>query len=388
MVSFESIEGGGFADNKRKSKAIFAHGMTEAMEQPWFVFCKESEETTSRVDQLRSNISETSSFESSYGFQQEVEGLLFQCPTQSQWQGTGDTSLYLPKESESGSHEDMLRDQEGSEFWHNSDYQVGFESYCSQNETPEKNGSLERSLGVNTQNDSKSRQLSSPRASFSEDSRETHVTPFVYEDISSSAKYVHKTPKDELDILLDRDENSLSWSGSLSDLLGVERYSSCSHSSDIYYAEKPSLLSNREIVQPPTSHSKEYSREEQYSQNGLQWMGTEMEKPCSDSYQRNCTLDLAKRKRRSKATPKDLLEQDASVLYTPSNWSQSDMTIHRRMALARYYSKKQRRNYGRKVRYECRKRLAFYRPRLSGRFVKVPCNSSEFDGASQKAGIS
>ncbi|KAA8540033.1 hypothetical protein F0562_026725 [Nyssa sinensis] len=71
---------------------------------------------------------------------------------------------------------------------------------------------------------------------------------------------------------------------------------------------------------------------------------------------------------------KTLGNGNASLIYSPFGQPQTisnRTTEDRRLLLTRYRNKKTKRNFGRKIKYACRKALADSQPRIRGRFAKT-----------------
>ncbi|KAI7748587.1 hypothetical protein M8C21_012949 [Ambrosia artemisiifolia] len=81
-------------------------------------------------------------------------------------------------------------------------------------------------------------------------------------------------------------------------------------------------------------------------------------------------IDFGMRRAFSEGDIKTLSDANTSVNYYPLRQPQV-MTEDRMQKLSRYRNKKTKRNFGRKIKYACRKALADSQPRIRGRFAKT-----------------
>ncbi|GJQ09263.1 hypothetical protein GpartN1_g1054.t1 [Galdieria partita] len=322
-------------------------------------------------DQVGGSCSDTNSCESSYSFHEEVQGLLFQSPLLSKWLGRTETVQANCTENESVSESNTQGEQVYLDFCCIPGYQSYVEPY-SQEEGLQRNFFMEKNLEYSVPNNLEMNRQDYPWEGRYEERVESRWGPCTYDDMNMSSFYGYVQEKNQVASLLDKDRISMYHSNILSNPFSMEGYSNFSQSNDNFdYTEKYSRKTCKDSINEIRWYDEYSRRRDNLTKGRLQSTDT------------ICPLDSisssgSRRKRRkSKASPKDLLENDASVLYKPAEWSQYELSSYRMAALARYYDKKHRRNYGKKVRYECRKRLAVYRPRLLGRFIKTPCNTSK-----------
>ncbi|CAL5405333.1 unnamed protein product [Camellia sinensis] len=85
-------------------------------------------------------------------------------------------------------------------------------------------------------------------------------------------------------------------------------------------------------------------------------------------------MDLGMRRAFSDSDIKTLGNGNVSLIHSPLGLPQfinNCTTEDRRQKLSRYRNKKTKRNFGRKIKYACRKALADNQPRIRGRFAKT-----------------
>lgn len=318
-------------------------------------FYKEQIGDYSIEDQLLNSCFETSGCKPLYSFQQEeVECLLYQSPLLSNWSDRNESGRFVCRENNMVDT-DIATEREELEYWPTPASQTDFESYVQEEDITEScsfgNPFVEDSPYCTT-----ARAQCYQLEDWSEESKESNLTGSLDCDGNRSPirSYLQKDGK--LSLLLNSSRNS-SHSNSLFENKSMEEYS---QSSDNNYVKSESLETDKDFVK--------YGPWIRY-----------LDSP--QYHDVTSSMHMTKRKRRSKVPPKDLLEQDASVLYGPTRErTRDDMKSYRMAALGRYYYKKSRRNYAKRVRYECRKRLAVYRPRLFGRFIKTSCPTPQCNG--------
>ncbi|GJD12930.1 hypothetical protein Gasu2_69920 [Galdieria sulphuraria] len=224
--------------------------------------------------------------------------------------------------------------------------QSGFDSY-SQEEDFSKSFSVENHVVCPDLNNVEMKRQCYPMEDYDEESVEINLGSSTYNgtDISSIYKYMQQ--RDEASLLLTRDRNSMYPSNFLSYSFATEGHSNRSQSScNKDNVEKNSFKTCKEIVKEvPWTQCDEYLQE-CHDLMKANLMQSHLQLP-----KVSCPLNATRRRKRrkSKASPKDLLEQDASVLYKPTDWSQYELSSYRMAALARYYYKKHRRNYANKI---------------------------------------
>ncbi|KAI9097856.1 hypothetical protein K1719_025627 [Acacia pycnantha] len=117
--------------------------------------------------------------------------------------------------------------------------------------------------------------------------------------------------------------------------------------------------------------------------SSMEWMqGTAMKPAFINFPGINFCADYGMRRAFSEGDIKALGSGNMHVIQSPSErpFPISNCTSEeRREKLSRYRSKKTRRNFGRKIKYACRKALADNQPRIRGRFAKT----EEFDTRGQ-----
>ncbi|XP_028790824.1 uncharacterized protein LOC114746716 isoform X2 [Neltuma alba] len=109
--------------------------------------------------------------------------------------------------------------------------------------------------------------------------------------------------------------------------------------------------------------------------SSMDWMqGTAIKPAFLDFPGMNFCADYGMRRAFSEGDIKTLGSGNTHVIQSPSERAlpiSNCTSEERREKLSRYRSKKTRRNFGRKIKYACRKALADSQPRIRGRFAKT-----------------